>query len=72
MGNCDFCSGTGEVVGVVGMVSLQFGLFEDEEEAVHTRGGQGRKTCNGKDTQTMSCTREQCRSLKLSEVTEGK
>jgi hypothetical protein len=38
MGNCDFCSGTGEVVGVVGMVSLQFGLFEDEEEAVHTRG----------------------------------
>jgi hypothetical protein len=38
MGNCDFCSGTGEVVGVVGMVSLQFGLFEDEEEAVHTGG----------------------------------
>ncbi|KAJ3633421.1 hypothetical protein MTP99_010372 [Tenebrio molitor] len=34
-------------------------------------GGQGRKTCNGKDTQTMSCTREQCRSLKLSEVTEA-
>ncbi|XP_015835944.1 netrin receptor UNC5C isoform X2 [Tribolium castaneum] len=33
--------------------------------------GQGRRTCNGKDTQTTSCTSEQCRSMELSRVREA-
>ncbi|XP_044267000.1 netrin receptor UNC5B isoform X2 [Tribolium madens] len=33
--------------------------------------GQGRRTCNGKDTQTTSCSSEQCRSMELSRVREA-
>ncbi|XP_063918325.1 netrin receptor UNC5B isoform X3 [Zophobas morio] len=33
--------------------------------------GQGRKTCNGRDTQTISCNTEQCRSMELSRVREA-
>lgn len=34
--------------------------------------GQGKKTCNGKDTQTQPCSVDQCRSIELTKVREGK
>ncbi|KAL3281274.1 hypothetical protein HHI36_004487 [Cryptolaemus montrouzieri] len=34
--------------------------------------GQGRKNCNGRDTQTMSCSSELCKSTELTRVKEGK
>ncbi|KAK9870616.1 hypothetical protein WA026_008176 [Henosepilachna vigintioctopunctata] len=33
--------------------------------------GQGRKNCNGRDTQTSSCTSELCKATELTRVKEG-